>query len=228
MADTALRLCLPALQAAATERDKIQRIAVALAKRVAQGGNIYTFGAGHSQSIAAEFCSRAGGLAHFTAMSLEDLREDNRKAHLQLSDSNPERDPSNGRQLLSLYEVTARDALLIASNSGRNAAVIEMALQARAMGTYVAAIVSGSHCAHESSRHPSGHKLVDVVDEWIDNCGVPGDAIIPTRSGMVGATSTIAGALIAQLISIALVEQLEAQELPAQVIASANIDQRQS
>jgi uncharacterized phosphosugar-binding protein len=158
-------------------------------------------------------------------MNLEDLRTKPRLCYLQLTDSMPERDPANGPALLALHGVTDRDALLIASQSGRNGASIAMAEEARRAGTYTAAVLSRQHCAAFPSRHPDGRKLPDVVDHVIDNHCPVGDAAVTVGSGdRMGATSTISFALLAQLISIAIAEELRRQGQPPAVILSANID----
>ncbi len=215
----------PALAAAKTEQAVIAQVAGEVATRLAAGGRLYTFGAGHSWAFAAELCSRAGGLRPVTAMSLEDLRSTPRLAYLQLTDSMPERDPDNGPALLALHHVTSRDALLIASQSGRNGASIAMAEHARRAGTYTAAVVSRAHCAAFPSRHPDGHKLPDVVDHVIDNhCPVGDAAVAVSPVERMGGTSTISFTLIAQLLSIAVADDLRRRGQPPAVILSANID----
>jgi uncharacterized phosphosugar-binding protein len=224
-ASLALRLALPALAAAVDEQPRVEEAAAAIAERIIGGGRLYTFGAGHSQSLAAELCSRAGGLTAVTSMSLEDLRDEPRPAHVQLADSQPERDPANGLALLKLYGVGPRDALLIASQSGRNGASVEMARRARAAGTFTVALLSRAHSDAFPSRHPDGLKLGDVVDVVLDNHCPVGDAALRTASGAsVSATSTVAGALLAQLINAAVVVELEARGCVPDVIRSANVD----
>lgn len=224
-APAALTLLGPALAAALTEQTAIDRTAGRLADVIAAGGRVYTFGAGHSAAIAAEFCSRAGGLAAFTAMSLEDLRDTVRLAHLQYADSAPERDGANGPALLRRHGVIGADAVVIASQSGRNAASIELARGARQAGSYVVAVVSRQHCLAEPSRHPEGLRLIDVADDVIDNHCPVGDAAVAVAGQRAGATSTMAGALIAQLISVGVAEALARRGDDVQVILSANVDQ---
>jgi uncharacterized phosphosugar-binding protein len=222
--DLGLRLATPALTAAAQESLNLRRAATAIADRIAGGGRLLTFGAGHSQSLAAELCSRAGGLTAVTSMSLEDLRDTPRPACAQLADSEPERVPANGPALLKRYGVAAGDALLIASQSGRNGASVEMARVARAAGVYTIALLSRAHCAAFPSRHPDGLKLVDVADIVLDNHCPVGDAAIATPNGRVSATSTVAGALLLQILNALVVDALLAGGTSPQVIRSANVD----
>ena len=221
----ALRLVLPALTAAAEEWAAIEAVAVQLASRIGAGGTAFAFGAGHATAFAAELYSRAGGIMAFTAMSLEDLRTEPRPARLQYADSEPERVPGNGTALLDLYRVGPLDALLIASQSGRNGAGIEMAMAAGRLGTYTVGIVSMAHCLAQPSRHPSGHRLIDVVDAVIDNHCPVGDAAIQLPGGArICGTSTMSFALIAQLLNAAVIRNLiDAGRTPL-VIRSANVD----
>lgn len=220
-----LSLALPGLTAVATQRAILTAAAAAIAQRIAAGGRLLTFGAGHSQSLAAELCSRAGGLRSVTSMSLEDLRENPRPAHCQLSDSQPERVPENGVALLRAYAATDADALLIASQSGRNGAPVEMARTARSSGIYTVAILSRAHCEAFASRHPDGIKLIDVADVVLDNHCPVGDAIVPTPDGQVSAGSTIAGALLLQSLNALLVDSLRALDSAPDIISSANVDE---
>lgn len=218
-------LLLPALTAAAAGSPAIARVGSAIAQRLADGGRLFTFGAGHSWAVAAELCSRAGGPPAVTAMNLEDLRTTPRPSYLQLTDSMPERDPGNGPALLALHGVRPGDALLIASQSGRNGASVEMARKARQSGSYVAAIVSLAHCQAFPSRHPDGLKLPDVTDDVIDNHCPVGDAAVELSPGRrAAAASTISGALIAQLLDVAIIAGLERRGRGVAPIRSANID----
>ena len=221
----AVELLRPAIRAATDEWGVIRRVAARLARVIAEGGGVYAFGAGHATAFAAELYSRAGGIDAFTAMSLEDLRTTPRPARHQYADSEPERVPGNGPALLDLYGVGPRDALLIASQSGRNGAGIEMAIEATGRATYTVAVVSVRHCLDQPSRHPSGVRLIDVVDEVIDNhCPVGDTAVIVAGVGRVSGASTVSFALIAQLLNAEVIRNLvEAGRAPS-VIRSANVD----
>jgi uncharacterized phosphosugar-binding protein len=223
--DLALRLVLPGLTAVTEQAGLIGKVATELARRIADGGHVYTFGAGHATACAMELCSRAGGLRAYTSMSLEDLRDTPRDAHHQLADSEPERVPENGPALLERYRVTPRDALVVASQSGRNGAIVEMARQARDQGTYTVGIVSVRHGLAFPSRHPDGLRLLDVADAIVDNHCPVGDAAIELADGVrVAAASSIAFTLIAQVINARVTEALLRGGFAPEVIVSANVD----
>jgi uncharacterized phosphosugar-binding protein len=209
--------------AAAAEIAAIEAVAERIAEAIAGGGRIFALGAGHAQVFAMELFNRAGGLRGFVEMSLEDLRPDKRPASVQLHDSLPERDPANGALILQHYSVTPADVVLIASNSGRNGAIVELALECRRRGIYTAAFTSLAHSTAVESRHPSGRRLLEVTDTVVDNHCPPGDATVEIDGiGRVCAASTVSFALLAQMLNAAIIGGLARRSHPVQVIVSAN------
>jgi uncharacterized phosphosugar-binding protein len=104
--------------------------------------------------------------------------------------------------LLQVHPVAAGDVVLVVSNSGLNAVPVEFAAGARARGATVVALTSLAHSASQQPRTASGRRLADEADIVIDNCGVPGDAIveIPGSTASVGSTSTVIGAFVVEAI----------------------------
>jgi uncharacterized phosphosugar-binding protein len=218
-------LIAPAIRAAGVNAGLIAFAADEIVKRVTEGGQLFAFGAGHAYAFAAELCSRAGGLPHWASMNLEDLRETQRLTREQLHDSLPERDPAKGVALAELHGLKSGDVLVIASQSGRNGASAEMAVWARTRGVYVIGVLSRDHSAAYPSRHPAGLKLVTESDVVLDLCTPTGDAALISDSGKrVASTSTIAFALLAQLLNARITLALEARGLDPKVLTSANVD----
>lgn len=225
VAGHASALVSPAIRAAAVNAGAIGVAAREMAERIDKGGKLFAFGAGHAYAFAAELCSRAGGLPYWASMSLEDLRDTPRLAREQLHDSAPERDPAQGVAVAQLHGVASGDVIVIASQSGRNGAAGELAVWAREQGIYVVGVVSRAHSDAFPSRHPQGIKLVDVCDLVLDLCTPAGDATLMSESGKrVASTSTIAFALLAQLINARLALELESRGIDPGVITSANVD----
>lgn len=223
--EVARRIAAIALEAATAESEAIGRVAKNVAERLCGGGGLYSFGAGHAQVFAMELCSRAGGLRGVVAMNLDDLRAEPRLAKWRLMDSGPERDPVNGPALLDLHGVSGKDALVIASHSGRNGTSVEMALEARRRGTYVACVTSLEHSRSVGSRHPSGLRLFEVCDEVIDNHCPLGDAVHVLPGGQaVSSASTVSFSLLAQQLNTATVLELLALGEVPEVLVSANVD----
>src|SRR5205085_8004401 len=99
-------------------------------------------------------------------------------------------------KLLDLYPVETGDVLIVASNSGRNAVPIEMAIEGRARGLKVIAITNVAHAKVWGSRHSTGKTLGEVADLCLDTCGIAGDACVPVKgiTHLLGSPSTSAGA----------------------------------
>lgn len=183
---------------------------------------IYTFGSGHSHTLAEETFYRAGGLARAIPILDEKLM-----VHESAVESTVwERKEGYAAEVISRYPVTSGDILFIVSNSGRNAVPIEMALEGVARGARVIAITGLRAGANVPSRHSSGKKLTDVVHLSIDNCGTAGDAAVPIDKlrQKTGPTSTITSAFILNSILVEAVEQAAAAGVPVEVWGSANSD----
>jgi uncharacterized phosphosugar-binding protein len=111
-----------------------------------------------------------------------------------------ERDPGIAHRLYDLAPIKPDDAFVIASNSGINGAVVEMAKIVKQRGHSLIAVTSLAHSAGVESRHESGKKLTDFADVVLDNGAPYGDASLPLPGGggAVGAVSSITAALLAQ------------------------------
>ncbi|HWI65710.1 MAG TPA: SIS domain-containing protein, partial [Symbiobacteriaceae bacterium] len=180
----------------ATQAGAIEEAGRLGAEAILNGGLIHAFGTGHSHMIAEELFDRAGGLVLVNA-----ILEPSLMLHEGVQRSSSlERLPGYAQRLLELEPLTAGDLLIVISNSGRNAAPVEAAMYARERGLKVAAITSVAHSKSQPPNHASGKKLYELADVVIDNCGIPGDAAleVPGSPALVCATSTVAGAFIAQ------------------------------
>lgn len=207
-----------AARAGATQQEVIVAAARAVADTVAAGGRWWVFGTGHSHLLVEELWGRAGGM-----VDVHPILEPSLMLHEGLRKSSLlERLPGLASVLLELHPMTAGDCLLVISNSGRNAVPVELAEQAARRDVTVIALTSLAHTESVTSRAPSGRVLADVADLVIDNCGVPGDAILPYRQGTVGATSTVVGAMLLQALSVEVIAELERRGRPAHTLTSLN------
>ncbi|MDX3005710.1 SIS domain-containing protein [Kribbella solani] len=208
-------------QAAETQLEPIRTAAALIAGALSAGHQFWVFGTGHSHALAEELYGRAGGLADVRAI-LEPglmLHEGLQKSSLL------ERLPGLAAVLLEINPLTAGDVVLIASNSGRNAVPVEFALGARERGVKVIALTSIAHSTAVTSRAPNGQRLFETADVVIDNCGVPGDALIhiPHTTEPTGPTSTMIGALLLQALTVELVTLLTAEGNPPNILRSLNV-----
>ena len=192
-------------------------------------GVLHAFGTGHSEAFAMEIAGRAGGLIPTNRIALRDVVLDGLRPVSVLAGAGLERDPSVVADLLGALGLQPADVFLIASNSGVNGSVVEMAVQVKARGHGLIAVTSIEHTNSVAPKHPSGKRLCDLADVVIDNLAPYGDSTLTLHAGDggdgigVGAVSSITAAFIAQVITIDAVERLQqAGEIPP-VYISANV-----
>ena len=193
----------------------------AVATALAADHLVYVAGSGHSHLVAEEAFYRAGGIAAAQAILDPDLM-----LHLGAHRSTLiEREEGRAEKVLANYPVGAGDVVFIASNSGRNAYPIEMALACKTRGATTIALTSLQHAQATTSRHRSGKLLYQLTDLVLDNCGEYGDAslAIADRNVRMGPTSTIAGVFIINAILGEAVEQLAGRGIEIDVYQSANM-----
>jgi uncharacterized phosphosugar-binding protein len=201
-----------------------QQAADILAETVRNGGVIQAFGCGHSEALAMEIAGRAGGLVPTNRIALRDIVLYGGEPLQALADPTVERNPDIAHRLYELAPIKPDDAFVIASNSGINGAVVEMALLVKERGHKLVAITSAEHSAGVSSRHASGRKLGEIADVVLDNGAPYGDATLPLPGGgAVGAVSSITAALLAQQIVTEVVARLLAAGITPPVYLSDNV-----
>jgi uncharacterized phosphosugar-binding protein len=207
------------------EREQAEHITQAgrlVADALGAGGVIHTFGTGHSHLIAEEAFFRAGGFAAVNPIL------DVRLIFLEgaLESTRAERETGLASRLIERETVRPEDSAIIISNSGRNAAPIEMALEMKARGVKVVAITNLRQSRDAAPRHPSGKRLFELADVTIDNCAPRGDALLdlPGLDSRIGATSTVAGAAIINSIMIEAVTELLRRGERIPILPSANLE----
>jgi uncharacterized phosphosugar-binding protein len=191
-----------------------------VAETLQQSGIIHTFGTGHSHMIAEEAFFRAGGLVPVNAIL------DGRLSFLDgaLESTRAEREEGYARSLIERERISAGDVAIIISNSGRNAAPIEMAFEMKERGVRTIAITNLRQSAAAVSRHSSGVRLFEVVDLAIDTCVAEGDAMLRLEAveQLIGPASTVAGAVVINSIMIEAVSLLSRNGHSVPVFPSAN------
>ena len=198
------------------------RVAVAtaaeiIADAVQADGIVHAFGSGHSQLLAMDLAGRAGGLACVQVIF----------------------DPGYGkaetlegyaRTLLQRYRLERRDCLIVISNSGRNAAPIEVAQLGREAGLRVIGATGMQASRAAPSRHSSGKRLYELADVVLDLGSAPGDAAIALDGvrARAGPTSTIVGAALLNAVMVTAVALLGQRGVDAPVFLSQNVDGSQA
>ena len=200
----------------------IGKAGLLVADSLSAGGVVHAFGTGHSHLIADEAFFRAGGIAAVNPIL------DERLIFLKgaLESTRAERESGLARTLIEGEVVAAADVAIVISNSGRNAAPVEMALEMRARGVRVIAISNIEQSRASAPRHSSGKRLYEVADVAVDNCVPAGDALLELAGldSRIGPSSTVAGAAVINSIIIEAVAELLRRGEKAPVLPSANVD----
>ena len=204
------------------EMPNIQKAADLVTESCKQGGKFYVFGSGHSHMIAEELYLRAGGLALVHAILPPELM----LHQLSKKSSYMERIEGYGKALAELYKIDEKDAILVISNSGRNAAPVEVCLAAKEKGAKVIAMTSMKHTVGCTSRHSSGKKMYEIADVVIDNHTEKGDAgfEIEGLETPMGPVSSVTGIVIAEALACQVAENLAKAGVTPPVFVSSNVD----
>lgn len=202
----------------------VQDAADLIATSIRADGVLQAFGSGHSEALAMELAGRAGGLVPSNRISLRDVVVHGGESPEVLGRGILERDPGIAARLYELAAPQPVDVFVIASSSGVNGSIVEMARIVSERGHPLIAITSLEHTRGVESRHPSGRKLIDFADVTLDNGAPYGDAVLDLPgSGSVCAVSSITAALLAQLVTAEVVRRLVEAGVEPPVYLSANI-----
>lgn len=203
-----------------SQRDLLRQVAEKMAATIEQHGRIFTFGTGHSFSLAVEGHHRAGGLAAVTPIvaSAFMVHENATLATLL------ERTSGLAEPLLARYNPQPGDMLFVFSNSGVNAAPVEMALAGKARGLCVVGVCAMAY-ARVAPLSVAGKRLFEAADFTIDNGGLPGDSLVAVdgASWRVGPSSTVIGALIWNCLVTETVFRLPSRISALPVYISSNV-----
>jgi len=205
-----------------TQMNAINKAADEIAARLEKGGILNVFGTGHSHVLAEEVYARAGGLIQTKAIVPHELTVD-----LEMEKSTlMERTDGLAEIVFATNKIRSCDALVIVSNSGRNAVPVQMALGAKSRGIFTVALTNLAHSKSASSRDKSGKKLYELCDVVLDTCGPVGDALIPVpgKDYSVGPASTIFGASIIGMLVCSIVEKMISDGYEPWVLRSDNLN----
>jgi uncharacterized phosphosugar-binding protein len=198
---------------AAQEMDKITQVGKAAARSMMNGGILHLFGVGHSAIPAHELYIRAGSLTNARPVSLEYI--------LDLF----EQVNGVGTTLMRNFDGRPGEVLIVLSNSGVNPLPLEVALEAKKRQLFTVGICSFAHSGSVQPKHPSGQRLMDVVDVAIDTHVPAGDAGLELRGvpSKVCPLSNVAGITIVHAIAAETIEQIVAMGGTPPVRISRNL-----
>lgn len=205
-----------------TEQGNIEKAAQYCAESIRNERLVHVFGCGHSQMFAMEVFYRAGGIVPVNALLIPHLALFP-KAKLS---TYQERIENFSNKYLEMEDIDAKDTMIVASVSGRNAAVVDMALEAKKIGMKVIALTSVKFSEGVSSRHSSGKLLKDVSDVVIDiKCDL-GDAAL-TLEGIeskFSGTSTVLGMTVMESMMARVIEINKENNFETPIYVSSNLD----
>lgn len=211
LGEIARRLTDPALA------DQLGPAVEAVVSSCHAGGVTYIFGTGHSHLLGLELHFRAGGPAFVVPVLDEALMLHNGA----VASGENERRPGVAAGVLGRYPISAKDVVIIISNSGVNAVPVEAARAAKESGAAVIALTSRAYSEASARGRPTLAGEVDIV---IDNGLPPGDALIslPGTPLKAGPGSTAIGAALLQALFTEAAARL-AKEGPPPIYLSSNM-----
>lgn len=207
-----------------TQIDAIAAAATICSDSIAAGGLVHLFGTGHSRIPVEEIFPRHGSFPGFHPIAELSLTY-----HTEVVGANGQRQAmflekieGLGQIIMRNFVFGAHDSFMIFSNSGVNQVVIDVALEAKAQGMPVIAVVSIDHCRASTPRHSSGKRLIDIADVAIDNCSPAGDALVnvPDLAYPVGPGSTVGYAAVVNALKCLVAADLTRRGQPPLVLTS--------
>lgn len=203
------------------ESENIAHIAEICAHSIASGGVIHVHDTGHM--LTSELMGRAGGLVGMTPFGFG----------LSVNNPNSFRDKEGDSvniisETISLAlkrsNIRPGDVLFIGSVSGKSEQVVELAIQAGAMGVTTVGITALAYSSKLESQHPSGKRLYEATELVLDNHAGYGDSMLQVEGLDAGVcpASGIAAACIMWAVSAGIVEQLLANGIEPTVYKSVN------
>jgi uncharacterized phosphosugar-binding protein len=204
--------------------DPIAAAADLIADAVRADGVVHAFGTGHSQAVALEIAGRAGGLIPTNRIRLTDLVVVGGADPGVLTDQMLERKPGLALRLYELSAARPGDVFVIASNSGVNAVISEMAAVVKDAGHPLIAITSLAHTARVTPSDPGGKRLADFADVVLDNGAPYGDAVLPLPGGGAACgVSSLSASLLVQMTVAEVVRRLVDAGVQPPVYVSNNV-----
>lgn len=201
----------------------IDQAARTIAGAIAKGRTVYIFGASHAGILAQEMFYRTGGLAVINPILPAEFMLNQRPVDRTSAMEKLEGYPA---VILNHTPIEKGDVLILHSVSGRNAAAVEMGLEAGKKGVYTIAVTNMAYTRRVASRHSSGKRLYEVCQMYIDNCGDFGDSSVsvPGMDQKLAPTSSVIGCGIVNMLEIRIVEYLLEMAVDPPVFCSANVD----
>jgi uncharacterized phosphosugar-binding protein len=219
----AIRSALDAIEA--TQLAAIRHVADRFAATILRGRLVHVFGTGHSRMAVEEMFPRYGSFPGF-----HPIVELSMTYHNLVVGANGQRQAmflenvqGFGPVLWRNFATAPEDSLLAISFSGCNAVTVDVALEAKRLGMFVAAVTSRAHAEASTTRHESGKKLHEISDVVLDQHAPAGDAAVQI-AGLetpVAPLSSVTGCAVINLLKAEVARLLTEAGSPPRVLTAA-------
>ena len=199
-------------------RDAILELSQLIEKTIVEDKIIHCFGTGHGHMPGIELFGRAGGLGNVDAMVDPDcIPTFGARRSCAI-----ERTSGVADVVYDSYKIEQGDIMIITSNSGRNAMIVEMALRCRKEGIKVIAITNLNQSKNQASRHSSGMRLFELADVELSFEAEALDAIakkaMERKTGARGLRAIMEGAMLDLMYTIPSDDSIESCVVTKDVI----------
>jgi uncharacterized phosphosugar-binding protein len=211
---------------AENETDTIQSAAGACAASIRAGRAVLMFGAGHSALPAQEAFPRIGSIVGFVQLTEPELGFNGfvtgKGGQRQMSFL--EQTSGFAEVILSNYNLTPEDTLIVISNSGINALPVELCDLANKQGLTTISIGSVAHAGANRPKNSLGKRLMEIANINIDTHVPEGDTLVTLESGAkTGGGSTIAAMAVMNTLVVETVRLLDETGFPYHIYPSHNV-----
>lgn len=200
------------------QKDKIVRVANIFGECMDNQGVVQLFGVKHAVEFVNELNYRAGGIAQYHKLSLQDLmlrKKLSKEFDFQTGEAY--NDISIIEQLSELYQMDDRDMFVFVSERGDEPLVVEWAKRVKDKGQKIVAVVN------KKTYDRVGGTLLNYADEWLDMMADDPDLVLDVgdvKTCQLGSTTTD---IIAQMITAELYNYYIERHGKAPVLLSANV-----
>lgn len=210
------------------EAASIGKAALACADSIAARRAVLMFGAGHSALPPQEAFPRIGSIVGFVQITEPALGFNGfvtgKGGQKQMSFL--EQTAGYARVILSNYDLTPQDTLIVFSHSGINALPVELCSLANQQSLTTISISSSAHSLANQPKNALGKRLMEIADIPIDTHVPEGDALVTYPDDIhTGGGSTIAGMVIINAIVVETVRLLNQRNVPFHIYPSHNVSE---
>jgi len=202
----------------ALQHDKIVKVANMFGDCMENKGVVQLFGVKHAVEFVNELNYRAGGIAQYHKIGLNDLML--RKELSKDADFITGEAYKNIKlidRFYEIYQMDDRDMFVFVSERGDEPIVIEWAKRIKAKGQKIVAVVN------KKTYDKVGGTLLDYADLWLDMMADEVDTALNIGDLKIGQLGSTTADIIAQMITAELYRYYVEKGKPVPVLLSANV-----